>query len=243
MTQAVIFSDAHVGAVDAQGVKRVLAFLSTTCPAAERLYILGDLFDFWFGPKQARLEPYSTVLAAIDSLARTGTQVAFFHGNRDFYVDAKLAQAHGFRLVPDYAVETICGRRVLLCHGDMLCTNDASYHRVRAILRHPLTRAVLTRLPSTVALRLARAFRRHSAMTVSSKSQWVLGIDEGTLGRYFAKGADIIVCGHTHKEQLLSMDTPEGRRDLYTLGDFGLTGSYLECDAGNFIFRSAPPQT
>jgi UDP-2,3-diacylglucosamine hydrolase len=241
MIEAVIFSDVHAGAGDDRIGKRLTAFLSDVCPSARHVYILGDLFEFWFGPKQALLPPYAGILDELRTLARKGVDVAFFQGNRDFYVDRTLADAYGFRLFTDYAIETVCENRVLLCHGDMLCTNDVSYHRMRAVLRHPFMRAVLTRLPVWLALRIARAARRRSARSTSAKSGWVLGIDDGALRRHFAKGADVIVCGHTHDQNVRTIDTPGGGRVLYALGDFGLDGSYLECDNGNFAFRTFPP--
>jgi UDP-2,3-diacylglucosamine hydrolase len=240
MPDAIIFSDAHASEDDPRGAERLVSFLSGQCPSARRVFILGDLFDFWFGPKQAALAPYSRILDGLKALAEGGVAVTLYHGNRDFYVDERLAAKYRFRLVRDYSVETLCGRRVLLCHGDMLCTNDVRYHRMKAVLRHPLTEAVLTRLPAAIARKLARASRRRSEKEVAAKAQWVLGIDDKAVLEEFAKGAEVIVSGHTHARGERTFDTPQGRRMLYTLGDFGRDGSYLECGDGAFTFRAAP---
>lgn len=239
MTEAILFSDAHVSDADPAGAGRVLRFLAGTCARGRRLYILGDLFDFWCGPKQAGFEPYRQVLEAIGALSRTGVEVVFFHGNRDFYMDERTASQYGFRIVKDSAIEDLCGRKTLLCHGDMLCTNDVKYHRMRAILRHPFTRAVLTRLPTPVAFRIARAFRRRSVKSIATKPQWVLGINEGAVGAWFDKGVYTVVCGHTHTEGVRDYPGPTGPRKLFTLGDFGALGSYLECGAEGLVFRRA----
>lgn len=236
---AILFADAHVSDADPAGAARLIRFLTDTCATARRVYILGDLFDFWCGPKQAGFEPYAKVLGAIRRLSESGIEVVFLHGNRDFYMDERTGARYGFRVVENFLIEDVGGRRTLLCHGDMLCTNDVKYHRTRAILRHGFTRAVLTRLPAQVAFRLARAFRRRSIRSVASKSRWVLGIDEGALDAHFGKGAEVIICGHTHCEGTKDYPAAAGPRKLYTLGDFGVQGSYLESGPGGLAFRRA----
>ena len=240
MADAVIFSDAHASDEDSAAVQRLLDFLAGPCAGARRVFILGDLFDFWCGAKQAAFEPYRRILDAISALRERGAAVAFYHGNRDFYVDEKLAARYGFLLVRDCSTETICGRRVTLCHGDMLCTNDVRYHLMRALLRNPVVAGVLTRLPAAFAMRLARGMRRRSARAVRSKAQWVVGINDDAVREEFRKGADVVVCGHTHKEGRRLFDTPSGPREFYTLGDFGLSGSYLECAEGRLTLRTFP---
>ena len=71
MLEAIIFSDAHVSDDDPAGAERVLSFLPRTCPSARRVFILGDLFNFWFGPSQARRRPYSAVLEGLAALVAT----------------------------------------------------------------------------------------------------------------------------------------------------------------------------
>ncbi len=230
MPEAIIFSDAHVSQTSPQGAASLERFLADVCPSAQRVFILGDLFDFWFGPKQAKFEPYKGVLEAIGALAGAGTEVTFYHGNRDFYIDEELARRFSFKLVRDYSIEEICGRKMLLCHGDMLCTNDVRYHRMRAFLRHPATERLLRHLPSLLARIAARRFRAHSKRVVAAKPQWVLGINDEAVAEHFALGADTIVCGHTHSEGTRVYQTSRGPAELYRLGAFGADGSYIECD-------------
>ena len=239
MPEAIIFADAHASADDAAGASRLLSFLSAECTRAKRVFILGDLFDFWFGPKQARYAPYSAVLSAIGTLSRGGTEVSFFHGNRDFYIDDFLAREYGFRVFDDCCIESISGRRALLCHGDMLCSNDVRYHCMRRLIRRPLTRRVSAALPAAAGECVARAFRRYSGRATAAKSQWVLGIEDKAVLEHFAKGADVIVCGHVHQEATRAFSTPDGEKTLYTLGAFGRDGSYLACEEDGFHFMQA----
>ena len=156
------------------------------------------------------------------------------------YLDEEIASRHGFGLVRDYSIETICGRRVLLCHGDALCVNDASYHRMRAFLRHPIVEKAIRAFPAFLARAMARLYRAHSKRVVPAKSQSVLGLDEEAVREHFALGVDMIVCGHTHREGVSGYDMPEGPRPLYNLGDFGETGSFLQCARDGWCFRRYP---
>jgi len=238
MPEAIFFSDAHVSDADRECAVLTETFLAEVCPGARRVYILGDLFDFWYGPRQATVPPYAGVLERIAALSDAGVAVTFYHGNRDFYVDEDLARRFRFRLVKDDSIEQVCGQRVLLSHGDTLCTNDIKYQYMRAVLRCRLTAAVAKRLPVWAAERLARGFRRQSKREVAAKSQLVLGVDDEAVERSFARGADVIVIGHTHREGTRRFAALGGERVLYTLGDFGTTGSYLACDRAGFAFKT-----
>jgi UDP-2,3-diacylglucosamine hydrolase len=242
--KTILFSDSHVREGDQAGTRRVLSFLEEKCVEAERLYILGDLFDFWFGARQARYSPFKDVLDALKKLADSGTRVTFYHGNRDFYLGERTARRWGVRVVEDFSLEEICGRRVLLCHGDSLCINDLNYHRAKRILRHPLTRRIVRLLPAFVARSLARLYRAHSKRTVTKKARWVLGIDDEAVMDGFRRGADVVICGHTHTEGRRTFKTPDGERELVQLGDFGLEGSYIECrDGGLHLCHYQPSET
>ncbi len=237
--EAIIFSDVHASESDPQGVALLLDFLGTVCPRAARVFIVGDFFNFWFGPGQVGYRPYNRILEALAALASSGTAVTFYHGNRDFYLDEDIARRFGFRLVRDRSIEMICGRRVLLCHGDMLCVNDVSYHVMRKFLRHPATERVMRRLPAFLTRAMARLYRAHSKRVVASKSRKAFERDTGAILEHFTVGADAIVCGHTHEEGVVSYSTGEGAKPLYSLGDFGETGSFLECGDEGWRFRRA----
>ncbi len=241
MPEVVIFSDVHLSEGDPSGAGRLMSFLQEVGARAGRIYILGDFFDFWFGPAQGRWRPFKDALQALSDLCASGVEVVYYHGNRDFYMDEKTAGSYGFRVVRDYSIENICGQRVLLCHGDMLCTNDISYHRARRVFRHPATERFARALPPFVARSLAKIYRFHSKRSVPAKARWVIGIEKDAVLRHFALGADTIICGHTHREGTVEFDTPEGRRELHTLGDFGREGSYIECGPSGMVFRRYEP--
>ena len=239
MIDAILFSDAHAGEQDTQSAQRLLEFLETVCPEAKRVFILGDLFNFWFGPKQALWEPYRTVLGCIQRLADGGTEVVFCYGNRDFYLDEKIAGKFHFKIVPKHTIETFGSKRTLLCHGDGLCANDTSYRIMRRLLDNCIMRSLLSFIPVVVARGIGQFYRNFSSKTAKHKPAYVIEPDEKTVLEHFALGADRIVIGHTHKEGKRIYDTPDGPGEMYNLGDFGKDGSYVEVNGEDFNFKKA----
>jgi UDP-2,3-diacylglucosamine hydrolase len=131
---ALFLSDLHLDAGDAGAVNRFVGFMDAQARAARDVYILGDLFEAWIGDDDddVRLKP---IVAALKRLTSAGTACALMHGNRDFLIGQRFCAATGCRLLPDYELIHLDGERVLLTHGDLLCTDDTRYLTLRAQLR------------------------------------------------------------------------------------------------------------
>ena len=103
--------------------------------AATDLYILGDLFEVWIGD-DAGGALGDAVAAQLARLARAGTRVRLMHGNRDFLLGTEFAARAGATLLDDPYVTRLYGERVLLSHGDQLCTDDHDYLAFRREVRN-----------------------------------------------------------------------------------------------------------
>ena len=127
-------SDLHLDAGDAKSIRRFTDFIDRDALGAERLYILGDLFEAWIGDDDddPRLVP---IVGALARLTRSGVPCAVMHGNRDFLLGARFCANTGCTLLSDYERVEIFGQRVLLTHGDLLCTDDTRYLTLRGQLR------------------------------------------------------------------------------------------------------------
>src|SRR5689334_407514 len=123
-------------------------FLRGPARAAESLYILGDLFEYWAGDDDLG-DPFNAgVVAALAGLVGHGVPIFLMHGNRDFVIGEAFARASGVTLLPDPALLRLDGQPVLLMHGDTLCTLDQEYQAfrrkarsdgwIRDLLRKPL---------------------------------------------------------------------------------------------------------
>ncbi|MEL6715880.1 MAG: hypothetical protein AAFP86_19025, partial [Planctomycetota bacterium] len=131
---------------------------------APRLIVLGDLFDVWVGPKQARLAGSERVLRALRRLVDAGTAVEVVPGNRDTLLGAAFERATGATLWREGFVATLgpAGRRVAFVHGDALCTLDRGYQRLRRLLRSGPVRWASRRAPLWFARRIGHRLRAES---------------------------------------------------------------------------------
>ena len=125
-------SDVHLDAGTPLATEQFLGFLATHAAAAEALYILGDLFEAWVGDDDQD-EQKQRVCAALQSLDRRGVACFALHGNRDFLLGAGFTARSGCRLLTDPVVAEFDGERVLLTHGDALCTDDHPYQELRSL--------------------------------------------------------------------------------------------------------------
>ena len=122
-------SDLHLQESRPDITKAFLEFLDDTASKAEKLYILGDLFEAWIGDDDQN-NFISEIQAALLKANKT-TKIFFLHGNRDFLIGTKFASSSGFELLHDPTIEEMFGNNVLLMHGDLLCTEDLDYQAFR----------------------------------------------------------------------------------------------------------------
>lgn len=154
-------SDLHLHASRPHITKRFLMFLTEMACKAEALFILGDFFEAWIGDDNH--DPHDeTVIKALAQLSATGVPVYLMQGNRDFLIGEQFAHAANCKIIPDPSVIELYGTRILLMHGDSLCTLDVSHQRFRKIVRHPLTRSIFLSLPLVWRQKIATALRNKS---------------------------------------------------------------------------------
>lgn len=199
---AVLFvSDLHL-APDTPDLNRLfLDFLAGPARDATGLYILGDLFDAWAGDDDLA-DPFNArIVSALRALADSGVAIGFIAGNRDFLVGADFAQAAGLELLPDPCVRAIAGERVLLSHGDALCTDDADYQRFRAEVRGTAWRQDFLARPLAERKRLIAELRARSETEKQVKPLAIMDVNVHAVEEAFAAhGVQALVHGHTHRQ-------------------------------------------
>ncbi|HXG61476.1 MAG TPA: UDP-2,3-diacylglucosamine diphosphatase [Planctomycetota bacterium] len=233
MARTLFVSDVHLRPGDPGANASFLRFLAQEC---EALYIVGDLFDYWIGPKHLEFPDYRPELEALRRAAGR-TRVCLVPGNRDFLVDARFERATGIEVLGEEVRLDLGGRRVALAHGDALYNTNPKYSAYRALMRSRPVGDLWRAVPGIVARRLARGYRRVSPLTTPAKA-WG---PEGLLERarpVFRGGADVLICGHIHQPRHLTAEVDGRRRELFVLGDWcGGTQDYVEHDGGEFRMR------
>lgn len=219
-------------------------FLDAEAGQADALYILGDLFESWVGDDDPS-EAGAFVAAKLAALASSGVPVFFMHGNRDFMLGRDYAAKAGMRLLPDPTVIELYGKPVLLMHGDLLCTDDVEYQKVRAQVRNPDWRAHMLSQPLQARLAFAQQARAASlarqgemkhAGTMESITDASPATVEETLRRF---GIDTLIHGHTHRPAIHELDIDGRPHRRIVLGDWYEQGSVLRAHAdGQFELSS-----
>ena len=220
-------SDVHLHEERPEIVERFVAFLDFEARAAERLYVLGDLFDLWLGDDDGR-EPHPGVLAALRRLNDAGVPAHVAHGNHDFLLGRRFERESGCRLLPEPARIRVHGTLVVVLHGDLLCTRDEEYQAFRRDARDPERQADFLRLP--LALRLAHAARlRHRSQRATRlKSADIMDVTPEAVSRMLSgAGARHMIHGHTHRPAVHALEVDGAPATRIVLGDWYEQGSVL----------------
>lgn len=238
--KTLLISDLHLDAAHPVIAEQFLAFLEQEACHSDGLYILGDLFEAWLGDDDP--DPAArAVVAALRRLVDGGVPCFVLRGNRDFLIGERFCRETGATLLDEGSIAQRHGRRVLLMHGDTLCTDDVSYQRLRRIVRHPILRWVFAHLGleqrRTIAQRLRAGSRKHVGMSAPE----IMDVNAAAVSQAFrSSGVDTLIHGHTHRPAVheLVVDGRPVRRIV--LGDWYTQGSVLEWSREGFELRSLP---
>ena len=237
---AFFISDAHLGAEskarEARREARLLDFLGSLPGRASALYVVGDLFDFWFEYATAIPRRYFDLLRALRSLHDGGVEVICLTGNHDFWLGRFLDEEIGVRTHSGALEVELQGRRIWLHHGDALIGGDLGYRFLRRVLRSPVSIALYRWLHPDLGIPLA-----HWASGLSRRSRDERSLDGERLLREiaaprFAAGYDAVMIGHFHQV----LERREGSRVFFVLGDWIERFTYVELSGGEFRMREWP---
>ncbi len=229
-----LISDLHLEEERPDITRAFLHFLATRACQAEALYILGDFFEVWIGDDA--MTPFQQSIAdALRALSERGTRIYLMHGNRDFMLGKGFCRAAGCTLLGDPSVVELGGERVVLMHGDSLCTRDEGYMRLRRLLRNPLSLFILRHLPLSTRRKLARKLRNESRAQTRIKASDIIDVTPELIPRVLAEhGVRTLIHGHTHRPATheLEVDGRPARRIV--LGDWDQQGWALQVDESGF---------
>lgn len=199
-----LISDLHLHAGDRATFELWRNYMLTPSPDADALFILGDLFEVWWGDdvldgaasdEAAFLRECAQVLWAAALLR----PVYFMHGNRDFLVGSHFFEHTGVRPLADPCALLLGKQRVLLTHGDAWCLDDVDYQRFRAEVRSPawqaafLARPITQREATALALRQQSEARKYGGVTYADVD------GPAAIAALEQHQATLLIHGHTHR--------------------------------------------
>ncbi len=233
-------SDLHLDPARPGIVRLFLEFLARARDEAQALYILGDLFEAWIGDDAVRDD--EPALAGLRAFAASGRPLYVMRGNRDFLLGEDFERITGARLLPEPTVIRIDGERVLLLHGDSLCTDDHEYQKFRAMVRDPAWQRQFLALSIAERVQQARAARGESHQRNSALDDHLMDVNQAAvLEAMGGHGVRTLVHGHTHRPAIHKLEIDDQPARRIVLGDWYEQGSVLRWADGVADLRVLEP--
>lgn len=194
-----LISDLHLQESRPDITDALAGFLREHRGRCLQLFILGDLFEAWLGDDDPSALADS-VAAALADFSSAGTEIAIMHGNRDFLLGDAYAARCGARLLGESEVITSGSRKILLMHGDSLCTDDIGYQEFRSVVRQPSWQTEFLSQPLEARRAFAAKARTQSREATSTKANEIMDVNEAAVNRALAQhGVSDLLHGHTHR--------------------------------------------
>ena len=234
-------SDVHLSDARGDVVDSFLRFLADAASGCAALYVLGDLFDEWLGDDESG-GCADAVTAALGALGRSGVPVSVMHGNHDFLFSERFRRRAGCALLGDEHVIDSAEGRLLLMHGDTLCTDDSSYQAYRALVRDPAWQARFLGQPMPERRSQARVARDASQRAGALKADAIMDVNAtAALSALRRHRARVLVHGHTHRPAVHRLDAdaaPGEPLRRIVLGAWDERGWYLDWSGSGLGARS-----
>jgi UDP-2,3-diacylglucosamine hydrolase len=241
--KTLFISDVHLGLGTDSEEKRkedaLLRFLRSVQKNTRELFILGDLFDFWFEYRTVIPKGFHRTLAMLQEYTEAGIPVSYLAGNHDFWMKDFFSDELGIKLYRDPVEINIEGKRIFLHHGDGLAGRDTGYRLIKPILRNRMNIWLYRWLHPDLGVPLAKASSRTSRKHTGSKD---FGESDGMLQfarRKIDEGVDVVVMGHRHEPAFVK----HGSGVYVNLGDWIASRSYAEMDGGHIALRTWEGET
>jgi UDP-2,3-diacylglucosamine hydrolase len=225
-------SDLHLQESRPDITKAFLGFLENTAYKAERLYILGDLFEAWIGDDDQN-NLISEIQAALLKINKT-TKIFFLHGNRDFLIGTEFASSSGLEILNDPTIEEMFGNRVLLMHGDLLCIEDHDYQAFRKTSRDAKWQDEFLNKSIEERREIAHKLRTISKEATGIKKEEIMDVSATEVIRTMEESAvNLLIHGHTHRPKSHKITVNDKPAERIVLGDWDAYGWYLWMDSSS----------
>ncbi len=229
-------SDFHLGAPDHAGSlqreKKIVRFLGSIKDNAAAIFIVGDLFDFWYEYKEVVPKGYVRILGKLAELTDEGIPVHFFTGNHDMWMSGYFEKELNIPVYQEPVEFSFNGKRFLVGHGDGLGPGDHGYKFIKKVFRNPFCRWLFGALHPSAGIGLANYFSRKSRAATGTSDEHFLGADKEWLIIYCKEVLqkeqyDYFIFGHRH----LPIDFALTEKSRYiNLGDWIRYNSYAQFD-------------
>jgi UDP-2,3-diacylglucosamine hydrolase len=237
-------SDFHLGAPNAeaslQREKLLVGFLEEIRPYAAAIFIVGDMFDFWYEYKRVVPRGYTRIMGKLAELTDSGIPIHFFVGNHDMWMRNYFQQELNIPVYFEPEEFTLGGKQFLIGHGDGQGPGDHGYKAMKKVFRNPVCQVLFGMVPPFIGIGVADYFSRKSRAKTGTTEEQFLGEDKEWLIIYCRevlqkKKMDFFVFGHRH----LPIDYRLDKESRYiNLGDWIQFFTYAVFDGNDVALKA-----
>lgn len=230
-------SDFHLGLQSdpssRQREEYVVRWLRSIMHETSELYLVGDIFDFWFEYKHVIPKGFCKFLSVIEQFRELDIPVYFFTGNHDMWMFDYFEKEYGIPVIREPVERTFGNKKFIIGHGDGLGPGDHKYKMLKKVFANRTCQWAFGWIHPNVGMAIARYWSKKSRMA-NNDAEYFLGPDKEWLIQYaeseIAKGntPDYFIFGHRH----LAIDygLSNGRSRYINLGEWVYNRSYAEFD-------------
>ena len=232
-------SDLHLSAERPEKLSLFKQLMQGPAKTADAFYILGDLFDqFWIGCDDSQSPNPEIITILKDYTSTSKTPLFIIRGNRDFHLDSQFAEITGCHLIDDPSEIRLNDEKILLMHGDTLCTDDTKYQQWRCFITHPFVKWIYALFPLGFRKHIAHNVRSYTAEAVRKKSAEITDVSQKTVVNTMQQHkVQTIIHGHTHRQAMHEFDLDGKNVRRIVLGDWYEQDCILIYDETGFRFE------
>lgn len=241
-TKTYFASDFHLGSPNKEKSrnreKRLVAWMEGIKSDAQRLFLVGDLFDFWHDYKTVVPKGHVAFLAKIQELVDYGVEVIIFTGNHDLWVYGYFEEELGVEVVRKPLIAQIDGKKFYIAHGDGLGPGDHGYKFIKKVFTNKLCQWLFRWLHPDIGIGLANYFSRKSREAENHSEVTFLGEDREWLVIHSKEVLekehfDYFIYGHRH----FPIKYKLGDSVYVNLGDWINNNTFGEFDGKEFELK------
>lgn len=246
MTKKIYFaSDFHLGIPDkASSLKReklIVKWLEEIKHDAAEIYIMGDIFDFWFEYKKVVPKGFNRLLGKISELSDSGIAISLFTGNHDMWMFNYLQEELGVTIYRKPVTREFGGKKFFLAHGDGLGPGDHGYKFIKKVFASSVSQWLFARIHPNFGISMANFWSRRSRMSNGEKetfkgeeNEYLVQFIKQTLEK---EHFDYFIFGHRH----LPLQIQVGNSLYVNLGEWVNYSTYAVFDGKKLELKSFSP--
>jgi UDP-2,3-diacylglucosamine hydrolase len=241
-------SDSHLGVPDYKSSlereKLLVKWLDEIKKDAAELYLLGDIFDFWFEYKTVVPKGYIRLLGKLAEIADSGIKIHYFTGNHDMWIFGYLPAELGIEIYRKPITREISGKRFMIGHGDGIGPKDGGYKFIKKVFANKFSQWLFARIHPNLGISIALFFSHKSRVARGDTDEIFRGAENERILVYTKEilqkeHFDYFIFGHRH----LPFDLKIGGNSRYiNLGDWVIHFTYAEFDGADVCVKSFCPE-